>query len=254
MRRRSSPGKVIVYREAMAFARERWKWFAGGWLVALTGFGVIWALPYDPFAKGVHVGILAMLALGWTLWLLWHVSGLLPRLEGTWAEEWTGDELDRHPNVLQRIPNLRFAEYDIDQVAVTRSGILAVESKMRGYLTEHIVEADVVEAARRGRSLRHQLRTLPEAKQLGADSVTAVLVYWGRGGRDLEPQSHRSTLGDVTVVGNRHLEQWLAGRGTGLVGPDYAERVAAELEALAQQRDAKHRPDGVLLRHLTRTR
>jgi hypothetical protein len=253
-RRRTNPGKVIVYREAATFLREKWRWFVAAWSIAIALWLLIWALPYGSFAKGFHAGIVLMVAAGWTIWLLWYVSGLLPRLEGTWAEEWTGEALDKSSVVLERIASLRFDRFDVDQLAITRSGVLAIESKMRRYLFEETVGRDVADAAQHSRTVRHQLNTLPEAKQLGEGAVTAVLVYWGAGGREREPQTLSSSYGDVVVIGARHFDRWLSELGSGLVGPDYAKKLAREIESLATDRDRLQRPPGVVLRLLTRTR
>ena len=45
---------------------------------------------------------------GTILWRMWAVGGLTDRMQGTWAEDWTHEELRGSKAVLEVIPSLKF--------------------------------------------------------------------------------------------------------------------------------------------------
>lgn len=252
---RTNPGRVAVFQEAWQVAKE----FRGdllrlwaGLLVAL----ILVNLPAWPeYERGLVTGVLLMTGIALTLWLVWYASGLGPRLEGTWAEEWTADELKKTSNVLATVPNLRFERFDADNIAITRDGVYVIEVKRHRRFYPGVLEADLAQFAKDSRTVRNFLtRAIKTTSAPPEEFINAVLVVWGKAGLDLLPTLQETATGDVIVVGGKHLRPWLEAQRSGYFGPDYAHGLAEELRHVAQQREELHAPDSRLIRWFARTK
>jgi hypothetical protein len=96
---------------------------------------------------------------------LFLLDGAGPRLCGLWAEEdWTPRLLARSSEVLAVANRLAFDGFDVDHVAVTPAGVLAVETKWVGsrkggpWLDAHVRQAEG--GARKIRSLLRSKRSV----------------------------------------------------------------------------------------------
>jgi hypothetical protein len=187
-----------------------------------------------------------------SLWFIWYANGLGHRLEGTWAEQWTNEELAKAKTVLEVVPSLRFDRFDIDHIAIARHGVYLIETKRHRVLYPGTVERDIEQAASTSRTARNFLikgvKTSPPPKEM----ITSVLVYLGKAGRDLEPTEYETSRGTVTLIGGARLTQWLDSRGNGYVGVDYAHSLSKELTAVAETRELIHRPTSRVIRWMSR--
>jgi hypothetical protein len=82
--------------------------------------------------------------------------------------------------------------------------------------------------------------------------ITSVLVYWGKAGRDREPNEYATSRGTVTLIGGMKLAEWLDSKGNGYLGPDYAHSLSEELTAVAETRELIHRPTSRVIRWMSR--
>lgn len=253
-KKRTNPGRLGLYGEAWTFARQHWRVIVSGWVAAGILAAAALLLPCGEFAKGLLVGLLSATAIAWALAIVWVGGDFMPRLKGVWAEEGIGEDLDGTGNVLARIPSLRLDRIDIDHVVITRSAVLAIEVKRHGRSDKKQLQRDVDVTARSARTLRHLLKSRTVGRELGSVPAVAVLVNCGPTERN-EPSTVVPTpLGAVQVVGGRNLRAWVEQQPPGPIGPDYAARLAEELEAMARIVDEQQADGPRVLRHVSRVR
>lgn len=259
-RGRISAGRLLAWRDALAEVRRyRWSLLLAGAAVAAVVVGVN-VFPRTPaYERGLITGVLVVMYLWMAAWVVWVTSGLSPRLNGVWAESWTYEDLRQARSVYEVVPNLQYDRYDVDHIAITPAGLLAVETKWHGWMDERALHRDADQAAQGARSLRLNLRagSLPVAQRLTEGKVRVVLVVWGPAARDLTAQTIDTGRGSVLVLPGLALAGWLDDDALcrGPIGPDYARDLARELEDLARLREAEDRDKiGPLLRRLARPR
>ena len=255
-KRRTNPGRVAVFQEAWVVAKEsRWD-LLQLWAGLLVVIGLL-NLPLVPeYERGLLTGFLVMAGIALTLWFVWYgVGDLGRRLEGTWAEEWTAEELKKTSNVLEQIPNLRFERFDVDNIAITRDGIYILEVKRHRRLYPGVLERDLAQFAKDSRTVRNFLtRAFTTTSAPSQGFMTAVLVIWGRAGLDLLPTVQETATGDVIVLGGRYLRPWLESQRSGYFGTDYAHDLAQEIRQVAEKREEIHAPESRMIRWLARTK
>lgn len=255
-RRRTNPGRVIVFQQAWVVTKESAPDLLQLWAGLLVAAALV-NLPWWPaYVRGLMTGAILTAGVGLSLWLVWYgVSDLGPRLEGTWAEQWTADELKKAPSVLETIPNVRFERFDVDNVVITRDGVYLLEVKRHRRFYPGLLESDLAQFALDSRTARNFLSRsirVPEAPR--PELITSVLVVWGKAGVDLFPTELTSSTGDVIVVGGQHLRALLETRPTGYLGPDYARELAKAIRAIAVERELLNQPPSRVVRWLARTR
>lgn len=255
-----SAGRLRAWREALQVARKNRRGLLLGGAVVGAVVLVVNVFPRTPaYERGLITGVLVVAYVWLAAWLVWVASGLSPRLNGVWAESWTFDDLKHARAVYEVVPSLQFDRYDVDHVAVTAAGLLAIETKWHGWMDDAVLRRDIDQAARAARSLRLNLDhgRLPVAQGLTDGLVRAVLVVWGPGARKLADQQVETGAGSVHVLPGPKLASWLDGDELrrGPIGPDYAQALAGELTELARTRETQdkdaHSP---LLRYLARPR
>ena len=248
---RVSPGRVITWRLALAELRGIWPSCVLPVLLTTALVVLLLVLPVPRYEAGLISGILVTMLAGTILWRMWAVGGLTDRMQGTWAEDWTHEELRGSKAVLEVIPSLKFDRIDVDHVAITPAGVWGIETKFhRAELTDRRLDDDAYQAARAARTLRHQMK----GRGMPSDLVKPLLVLWGPGCRTRGACEVQTNLGSVSVVRGRDLDAWLKTARAGPVGTDYAEDLARDLTALAVSRDAANNDAGLLLRWLARAR
>ncbi len=166
-----------MFQEAWLVAKEsRWDLLQlwAGLMVAL----VVVNLRYWPeYERGLLTGFLLMAGIAMTLWWVWYGSGLGPRLEGTWAEQWTTEELKKTSNVLETIPNLRFERFDADNIVITRDGVYVLEVKRHRRFYPGVLEGDLSQFAKDSRTVRNFLaRAITTTSAPAGEFITSVLV------------------------------------------------------------------------------
>lgn len=254
MSRRTNPGRVALYGDAARVVRENRRELAQAWLVAIAAVLFCTLFPGIPgYLRGLLTGTMLTLTVAASLWFVWHVNGLDARLEGTWAEEWTNEELAKASTVLEVVPSLRFDRFDVDHIAIARHGVYLVETKRHRMLYPGTIERDLEQAASTSRTARNFLLKGIKFSPPPKEMIATLLVYWGRAGRDLEPSEYETTRGTVTLIGGMKLTQWLDGKGNGYVGPDYARSLADELTAIAETRESHQAPSSRMIRWFSRT-
>ena len=253
--RRTNPGKVELYREAGEVLRENRADLLKIW-VAIVATVAVLNLPIFPvYERGLVTGVLLTFTACLSLWLIWYASGLGPRLEGTWAEGFTAEQLQKVTGEVQAIPNLRFDGFDIDHAVVARHGVYAIETKLRRKLHPRALERDAFQAASNGRSLRLYLTKSHRGILPPPDAVFhSLLVIWGRAGVEMTPQQMETPKGTVTVLGGRHLAAWLSQQGRGPLAQDHVDALADALRMIAVTREENHAPDSWVLRWVARVR
>jgi hypothetical protein len=253
--RRTNAGKVAVYEAAFEVVRENRRDLLKLWSV-LLGLIVLMNLPWWSSSVSAFVSgaLVALFACG-TLWFVWYGSGLGPRLEGTWAEEFTSEALHEATASVQAIPSLRFSGFDIDHAVVARHGVYAVETKMRRAYDPQTVTDDAYRIARSARTLRLYLtKTKKLLPRDSTDIFCPVLVLWGRASVDMLPMGVDTPLGLVVVVGGRHLAAWLSEQGRQGLTQDQVSEIAAVLEQLADRHESAHAPQSKAIRWLARVK
>ncbi len=102
-------------------------------LVAAAATAGITYLEPNHFVKGVIVGAAAVGTFGGIGVLVLLVTGTAQTGMGATAEQWTASELRPLRKIGGRfINNLALQRWDIDHVAILRSGVFAIESKWSG--------------------------------------------------------------------------------------------------------------------------
>jgi hypothetical protein len=255
-RGRVNGGRVEAWKAALAYLTDD-RWRLAQLVAVFLGGIVLVNLPIVPGAAYARGGATAMLitALLWALsWVAWVSSGLAFRVQGTFAEETVTELLRKSPNVFDVVASLKFGREDVDQVVVSPSGVIAVETKWRSRTpSAQQLSADADEAARKARSLRNQLAAV-ETTGLPPDLVAAALVICGPGRKGVQSRRVEAGLGPVDVINAGDLDKWLVKRGRGIVGPDFAHKLAAELHQLARDRDKVAVTAGPVVRWLARER
>lgn len=253
--RRTNPGKVELYREAGEVLRENRADLLKIWVAIVVTVAIL-NLPIFPvYERGLVTGVLLTLTACLSLWLIWYASGLGPRLEGTWAEGFTGEQLQEVTGEVQAIPNLRFDGFDIDHAVVARHGVYAIETKLHRKLYPTALERDAFQAASNGRSLRLYLTKSHRGVVPPPDEVFhSVLVIWGRAGVEMTPRQMATPKGVVTLLGGRHLAAWLSEQGRGPLTQDHVDALADALRTLAVTREVNHAPESRMLRWVARVR
>jgi hypothetical protein len=245
-------GRALLWQEALAeLKRARAELIPTALGVAAIVLGIA-VFPRTPdLERGLLIGVLVTTFVALVAWRVWVSSGLAYRLNGTWAEDATGEVLRESPGVQAVVPNLSYNGYDVDHVAITGAGVIAVETKWHSVCTPDRLDRDVQQAARIARSLRLELKR----SSIPQDLFSAALVVWGPGARDLQSQRRATPLGPVDVIPGRDAETWFAGRRAGPVGADFAADLAREVRELAEQRGARQQPvDSLVVRWLARVK
>lgn len=195
------------------------------------GFAVWWPRSND-FLQGLIAGIgvavlVAILGLAFLI-----NTGNIPRLVGAWAEDDTDAALKAAVKARQihgYVSHIVLDGYDIDAVAITSSGVVAIETKWHGKPpTEVQVRRDVASARRAEAKTRSILRSL----HCSTTPVTGVVAVWG-------PQRGHLGTGltsdDLDVVPGDLLPSWLERHGSqGAIHRIEGERLRDLLEGFAQ--------------------
>ena len=135
------------------------------------------------------------------LWLIVH-DGELHRRLGIMGETWSKDELTwLTKRGWSLFNNVSFEHFDVDHVLIGPGGVFAFETKLstlsdaQNYTAPaaHQSVANAKKITRLLRSYRVDVHTIP------------VLLLWGPGYRDLEPE----TFHDVTVVLGNDARSWI---------------------------------------------
>jgi hypothetical protein len=246
---------VAVFQEAWLVVKESRTDLLQLWAGLLIALVVVNLRYWPEYERGLLTGFLLTAGIAMTLWWVWYGSGLGPRLEGTWAEDWTAEELKKTSNVLETIPNLRFERFDADNIVIARDGVYVLEIKRHRRFYPGVLEGDLAQFAKNSRTVRSFLvRAIKDTSAPLAEFITPVLVIWGKAGLDLLPTWQETATGDVVLVGGKHLRPWLESQRSGYFGPDYAHDLAEELRQVAQQREELHAPDSRLIRWFARTK
>ena len=140
-----------------------------------------------------------------------------PAVHGRWAEQWSVQALRKVKGWLV-VDNVPFDGVDVDHVAVTPCGVLAVETKFHNRLSGDLaveVHGRDLAAARAGAA---KVRLLLRSFKLADVAVTPVLIVWGAGRPPL-PNGYRRD-GDVVVLDGRHPAVWTPLRRPAVVDGD----------------------------------
>lgn len=249
-------GRAAVWREALAFARRHVLGVAV-LAVALAAVDVVAFRrlePVAPVAAGVVVGVSATAFCWSVVWLLWVSSGLAQRLQGTLADDWTGEALHRLRlrGNWHLVPAVHTGGERVDHVLVCPAGVVAVEAK---WSVQPWVADDVSRAAERAAVAASGVERL--VRTVRADlPVRAAIVVWGPASRALVRRQVPMGRHLVDLVPAHEVKAWSRGLRLGPVEPAVSAEVAAAVEAYAAQRaEPVARPSaGPVLRWLARPR
>jgi hypothetical protein len=255
-RGRVNGGRVEAWKAALGHVNENRRFFAqlAGIFLAAAVIVNLPIVPGSAYSRGGATGMLITAFCWLAAWAAWVSSGLAFRIQGTFAEQTVTETMRKSRHVYDVIASLKFGREDVDQVLVSPSGVVAVETKWRSRPpSEQQIEADADQASRAARSVRNTLGSL-QTTGLPPDLVTAALVICGPGRRGVRSRRVETGLGPVDVISHSDLDRWLDDRRHGLVGPDFANALAAELHRLARDRDREAVTAGWLVRWLARER
>jgi hypothetical protein len=209
-------------------------------LVLLTGFAPDTVLP--PTLRGFLLGSTASGYTAVFLFLFAAKTGSLPRALGVLAESFTYELFASSASVVSVIDNIEFDHSDVDLVAVTRAGVLAIETKWIGASRAGTASARdgerwVTGALRQTERSANKIRSLLRSKDFATDvPVLPVLVLWGPGAAGPRLESGGTRAGVVLVLRGplaaAHLEQF----GVGPVAQDLADEIAAKLHSFVRLR------------------
>ena len=210
---------------ARAFGR-RWRDYFGLAAVAaavIAGIVLVPGVPMRQLLVGIVLGAITMSA------VLSASRFDAPQMRGYLAETFSLESLRKVPNWLI-IDNLPFDDVDVDNVVVTPSGVLAVESKHHAAVSEATFHRDIAAAYRAARKIRLFLRSKGHALA----TVTPVLMVWGPGSHEL-PKGFR-LVDDVYIVDPAHPELWAYRFAAPLMAPAQRTQVYDVLASYAQTR------------------
>lgn len=250
--RRVNMGRALLWQEALAELRRiRAEVVPTALGVACLVAGLALFPGVPDVERGLLIGVVVTTFGAVLAWRVWVTSGLANRLNGTWAEQATGEVLRESPGVQAVVANLSYGTQDVDHVAITGAGVTAVETKWHSVCSQDVLDRDVQQAARVARSLRLELRR----SSIPQDLFSAALVVWGPGARDLQAHRRETGTGPVDVIPGRAAAAWFAGRRAGPEGADFAADLAREIRELAELRGSRQRPvENRVVRWLARVR
>lgn len=240
-RRQRSYGRQQLRRVQREFlAKYRRVLLAGlGWFAALAAVIVLIPLPYVTGSeRGFCLGVVTTTYLAF-VGVFFLLDGAGPRLCGLWAEEdWTPQLLADSGQALAVVNRVVFDKLDVDHVAVTPAGVLAVETKWVGsrkegpWLDAHVSQA----AAGAGK-----IRSLMLSKDIRRSDlpVVPVLMLWGPGSRTLKGRAVERY--GVTVLPGPDARPLLARWAEGSVTVGDAQVVEAGLVAFIAMREREPR-------------
>ena len=206
--------------------------------------------PIPTYERGFITGAL-LVGLAWAIsWAVWVTSGLSLRLNGAWAEDATNEVLKEQPRVFAAIPSLKLEKGDIDAVAVTRSGVLAIETKWMLRPNVQRLDDFAYRAARDARTLRLLLR----GQGLNDSAFVGVVAIWGPAAEGMKRHLRSTPIGDVWVTGGHELDSLIDELPSAHIGPDYARTLVDHVRMQAETRDAAQPGQTRLLRRLARVR
>jgi hypothetical protein len=209
-------------------------------LVALLAgcAGITRLLGGSAYQQGLVDGLIFMLAVSGTAFLFFmHTEGL-QQLGGAWGEERTAEILAtalKRGDIWGSVHNIDMGGYDIDHVAFTPGGVLALESKwkFRQLGRGRWLNNDLHQAVRNAEKARSVLRS----RDIGTVyDVTSVLVVWGKGAHEIVDGGE--TADGVHLVAGADLQKWLEQFSVGRLAQDHAERDLAALRAFVKKRQA----------------
>jgi hypothetical protein len=190
------------------------------------------------YQQGLVDGLILMFGLsGVGLLFLMHTEGL-QQLGGAWGEDQTAEILKaarKRGHIWGSVDNIDLGGYDIDHVAFTPGGVLALETKwkFRELGRGRWLNNDLHQAGRNAEKTRSVLRS----KDIGTVyDVTPVLVVWGKGSHEIADGGE--TVDGVHLLAGADLDKWLARFGTGRLAQDHAQRDLTALQAFAERRRA----------------
>jgi hypothetical protein len=255
-RGRIDGGRLEAWKAALAHLQCNRGLVAQCGLVIL-GATVVINMPFVPagaYQRGLTTGLLVTGFLWILAWFAWVTSGLAFRIQGTLAQDAVTAQLRKGQHVFDVVASFKFDKRDVDQVIITPAGVTAVETKWHStHPSDDTLLGAADQVARNARSMRHQLPSLATTG-LPAELVTAALVVCGPGSHKVKSTVVTTGLGPVDLVTVADLDRWLAKRGRGLVGPDFARTLASELHELAVSRDKASVNAGPVLRWLSRVK
>ena len=221
---------------------RRWRTHAGFVVTCALVVVVIAVLPMPAWWRGILVGV--VLGAG-GMAVLASVTRLGdPLVRGELAEQWSIEAL-REAGRWLVTSNVAFDRVDVDHVAVTPAGVLAVETKYRGagYNAEVNQQRHRRELAAAERGAR-KVRLLLQSKKLRDCAVVLpVLIVWGPGKPTLESGYHLD--GGVYVLDGDHPKLWAHLFSAATVDEDLRRRLHGQIQQFAQSRtgfDNRHQP------------
>jgi hypothetical protein len=202
----------FVAAPAMLLIPSSLRWFAGGALIASTGWVV-----------ALHVIL---------------VTGTASQMSGEFAERCTASELRRLRRRGWRTVNtvrLRHGTSDIDHVALGPGGLFAFETKWIGSScsTQKMLDERVRNAVAQVTETETRLR-LMFGKDVPENARKRVVVLWGPGSETWEQPA---SIDDVTVLKGRDIRRWLDRRPTDVLTQAAVERCWAKLVNTVERRD-----------------
>jgi hypothetical protein len=241
-------GRIRVVKQT--YARRQLRATLGGFLLLnrwplffLAALLVVCAALTRPlggsqYQQGLVDGLVVMLGLsGAGLLFLMHTEGL-QQLAGAWGEERTAEILKsarKRGIVWGSVNNITMGRYDIDHIAFTPGGVLALESKwkFRELGRDRWLDNDLHQAARNAEKTRSILRS----RDIGSvHEVTPILVVWGKGSYEIADDGE--DVDGVHLVAGADLEKWLRQFAVGRLAEDNARRDLHALQVFAEKRRA----------------
>lgn len=193
----------VAWRANARRTGRRWRSYVALVAVAAAYSSVLAVLPGIPLRQGM-VGVVLG---GVVMTIALSSAGFDdPIMRGAVAERWTEEALAKRSWPV--VSNLMFPDGDIDHLAVTPCGVLAIETKYRYHQSDQRRLAaqryrDLAAAQRAARKARSLLRS-HDFQHHG--TVIPVLVVWGPGSPEL-PTGYK-LVDEVYVVDGDHPSLW----------------------------------------------
>jgi hypothetical protein len=217
------------------YVRKNWRWLLGGY-VGLVSVGLASMLFIDEeFVRGLVLGLAMAGGAGAMANTVVIQTGTGPTMAGELAEQWTAQELrplQKHGYHLANHVDVD-GRGDADHVLTGPGGLFVFETKWSAseWKADRFFLGPLEQVGSRARN------TWLQVKRHGVESVTPVLVLWGRAATALETGTGVRKHGNTYVVAGHHLRRWMLGQAPGALTSQQVQAVHADIRAMAGRAD-----------------
>jgi hypothetical protein len=206
-------------------------------IASLVGSFVVVAAVALAVSRGSRFGwfMVGFLAGLYIAMVMWVVSVRTYNLTSGALAESSTTELLRKRRGWRVVDNVPFEHFDVDHLAITPGGLIAVETKYVGPGAGEWLDQRIMSAARQAHDSAASARRLIKYHFKRDLPVVPLVVLWGGGASDRLDEFVE--VEGVRVVHGDDAELVLNGWDTGLLTPVETKELSRELEAWVAARD-----------------